>query len=174
MLQIHERNNIRLEHKHILGDIMYKNVLVAFDESDTSSLALKEAISYIKEHPQSFLRIIHVVDEFVTYLDTQPITPVELQEAIKKAGVALLQKVDLKLRSENISNYDTKLLEIDKLSDRISQKIVDEAKLWPADLIIIGTHGRRGFNHFFLGSVAEGVSRIASVPVLLIRGKNNK
>jgi nucleotide-binding universal stress UspA family protein len=150
---------------------MYKNILVAVDESDTSTLALKEAISFVKEHPQSFLRIIHVADECVTYLETQPFTPLELIEAIKKAGIELLQKTEAELRSKNVSNFDTKLLEMDKLGNRIYQKIAEEAKLWPADLIIIGTHGRRGFSHFFLGSVAEGVARIASVPVLLIRGK---
>jgi nucleotide-binding universal stress UspA family protein len=39
-----------------------------------------------------------------------------------------------------------------------------------ADLIVIGTHGRRGFNHLLLGSVAEGVIRLATKPVLVIRG----
>jgi nucleotide-binding universal stress UspA family protein len=40
----------------------------------------------------------------------------------------------------------------------------------PADLTVIGTLGRRGFNHLLLGSVAEGVIRLATKPVLIIRG----
>ena len=48
--------------------------------------------------------------------------------------------------------------------------IEEEANRWPADLIVIGTHGRRGIRRVFLGSVAEGVARISSKPVLLIRG----
>ncbi len=44
-----------------------------------------------------------------------------------------------------------------------------EAIRWQADLIVIGTHGRRGFRHLLLGSVAEGVIRMAAQPVLLIR-----
>lgn len=40
-----------------------------------------------------------------------------------------------------------------------------------ADLIVIGTHGRRGLRRLFLGSVAEGVARVATTPVLLVRGK---
>ncbi|HNH51533.1 MAG TPA: universal stress protein, partial [Nitrosomonas sp.] len=39
---------------------------------------------------------------------------------------------------------------------------------WHADLIVIGTHGRSGFSRLMLGSVAEGVARLTSVPVLLI------
>jgi len=46
---------------------------------------------------------------------------------------------------------------------------VEEAKEWPADLLVIGTHGRRGFSHFLLGSVAENIIRIATTPVLLVR-----
>ena len=46
-----------------------------------------------------------------------------------------------------------------------------EAKAWPADLIVIGTHGRRGVDHLLMGSVAEGVVRISPVPVMLIRGR---
>lgn len=48
--------------------------------------------------------------------------------------------------------------------------IAAEADAWPADLIVIGTHGRRGLSHLLLGSIAEGVARVATKPVLLIRG----
>ncbi|HYL23144.1 MAG TPA: universal stress protein [Burkholderiales bacterium] len=53
----------------------------------------------------------------------------------------------------------------------IPEVIVKEAERWPADLLVIGTHGRRGLNRFLLGSVADGVLRRSSVPVLLVRGK---
>lgn len=150
---------------------MYKNILVAIDESHTSDLALKEAVKYAKEHPDSILRIVHVVDEFNIYFDSTEFTPVELEQAIKRAGVKLLKKIESKLQKQQVSNFETKLLEIKKVGGHIYHEIADEAKEWPADLIIVGTHGRRGFSHFFLGSVAEGVSRIAPVPVLLIRLK---
>ena len=55
--------------------------------------------------------------------------------------------------------------------------VVREALRWiiedEADLIVIGTHGRTGFNRLLLGSVAEGVVRTASIPVLLIRGNSH-
>ncbi len=46
-----------------------------------------------------------------------------------------------------------------------------EAKRRRADLFIIGTHGRRGFDRFILGSVAEGVIRLAGMPILVIHGR---
>lgn len=49
--------------------------------------------------------------------------------------------------------------------------ISDEAKTWLADVIVIGTHGRQGVHRLLIGSVAEGVIRTATVPVLLLRGE---
>jgi len=151
--------------------LMYKNILIAMDDSSTSLLALKEAIRFAHENPQCFLRIVHVLDKWMTCLEAQAIIPVDLQGAIKQAGILLLQKAESELRSAHVLNFDTKLLELNRATDRIYEEINEEAKSWPANLIIIGTHGRRGFSHFFLGSVAEGIARIASVPVLLVRGK---
>jgi nucleotide-binding universal stress UspA family protein len=51
---------------------------------------------------------------------------------------------------------------------------VREAKKCKADLIVMGTHGRRGFNRMVLGSDAEGVLRTALVPVLMVRSPEQK
>jgi nucleotide-binding universal stress UspA family protein len=63
---------------------------------------------------------------------------------------------------------ETELIVIDTLNRRIPEAIADDAEAWPADLIVIGTHGRRGLSRLFVGSVAEGVVRLAAKPVLLI------
>ena len=57
----------------------------------------------------------------------------------------------------------------DAAGRRVASAIVEEANAEGIDLIILGTHGRRGLEHLVLGSVAEGVARRAAVPVLLIR-----
>lgn len=149
---------------------MYKNILVAVDESNTSALALKEAIRLHLLFPNSALKIIHIVDEYVTNYDTVYFTPADLQKAIKNAGILLLKDIEIKLQAEHVPNFETKLIEISSITKKPYQTITEEAKAWPADLIIMGTHGRRGFSHLFLGSVAEGVVRTATVPLLLIRG----
>ena len=48
--------------------------------------------------------------------------------------------------------------------------IVRAAREWPADVLVIGSHGRRGVPRLVLGSVAEGVMRHALCPVLVVRG----
>lgn len=52
-----------------------------------------------------------------------------------------------------------------------ADEIVKAAKQWPADLIVIGSHGRSGLQRALLGSVAEGVMRQAPCPVLVVRAK---
>jgi nucleotide-binding universal stress UspA family protein len=52
---------------------------------------------------------------------------------------------------------------------RICDQVVDAARNWKADLIVIGTHGRRGISRLMLGSDAEQILRLAPVPVLLVR-----
>jgi nucleotide-binding universal stress UspA family protein len=54
---------------------------------------------------------------------------------------------------------------------RVADQVVTHAKAWPADLIVMGTHGRRGIRRLLMGSDAELVLRTSPVPVLLVRGQ---
>jgi len=58
---------------------------------------------------------------------------------------------------------------IESMGASAADFIVDHARQWSADLIVMGTHGRRGLVRVAMGSDAESVVRIASVPVLLVR-----
>ena len=57
----------------------------------------------------------------------------------------------------------------DRLSGEVHELVIREAAEWPADLIVLGTHGRRGVGRAVLGSSAEHILRHATVPVLLVR-----
>lgn len=148
---------------------MYRNILVAVDGSHTSEIALQEAIKLAKEF-NGRLRIVHVVETVNLNLDSEFPDPNEFWNDMRKSGEAILSKVQAAAREAGI-NAETKLIEIDTLGRRIQEEIAEEAEAWPADVIVIGTHGRRGISHLFLGSVAEGVVRVATKPVLLIRGE---
>lgn len=147
---------------------MYKHILVAVDGSDTSNLALREAVRLAKEL-QALLRIVHVVEEVTLNIDAEFVMDA-YQEAMRKTGEEVLRKAESAARESGVK-AETKLLEIETLGHRITDMIVEEAQSWPADLIVLGTHGRRGFNHLLMGSVAEGIVHISPKPVLLIRGK---
>lgn len=147
---------------------MYKRIMVAVDGSHTSELALQEAISLAKAAGAE-LRIVHAVDEVFLNWDAEYANPAEIWEAMAKTGRDILAKSVATAGAAGIQ-ADSRLIEITTMGHRISQALVDEADAWPADLIVVGTHGRRGLSHLFLGSVAEGVARVATKPVLLIRG----
>lgn len=148
---------------------MYKHILVAVDGSDTSNLALQEAIKLAKEQ-QAALRLIHVVDETPAYMMVEtPYSVADYQKAMREAGQKVVATCAATARQAGIE-VDTKFAILEVLAQRICDAIIEEAKRWPADLIVIGTHGRHGFNHLLLGSVAEGVIRFATKPVLVIRG----
>ena len=57
----------------------------------------------------------------------------------------------------------------DSFAGRVCDLVVAEAGSWPADMIVLGTHGRRGVGRMLMGSDAEAIVRSAPIPVLLIR-----
>lgn len=147
----------------------YKHILVAVDGSDTSNRAVEEAIRLAAEM-QAELRIVHAVDEAALNWDAGYADFGEIREAYRKSGEAILDRAATAAREAGLK-ADAKLLESDSTGRRVSEIIAQEATAWPADLIVVGTHGRRGFSHLLLGSIAEGVVRVATKPVLLVRGK---
>ena len=74
--------------------------------------------------------------------------------------------------SNGAARPETKLVE--DFSGRVANAIVDQAKRWRADVIVMGTHGRRGLNRVFLGSDAELVARYSPVPVLLVPARGRR
>ena len=148
---------------------MYKQILVPVDGSDTSNRALEEAIKLAKEQ-QAALRLIHVLDETTVYMTAETPYPIaDYLKMIREVGQKVLSTCATTAVEAGIK-VDTRLVVIERLAQRICDAVNEEAKRWPADLIVIGTHGRRGFNHLLLGSVAEGVIRLATNPVLICRG----
>jgi nucleotide-binding universal stress UspA family protein len=147
---------------------MYKHILVALDGSEMGQKTLAEAVNLAKLC-QAQLRIVHVVDQFLmnrdsTFFDTNLV----LQE-IHEAGEKVLAQARATVEQGNVP-VDSKLIELDKPTSSIADMIVAEAKAWQADLIVAGSHGRSGVQRLFLGSVAEGVARSATTPVLIVRG----
>ena len=148
---------------------MYKRILVPVDGSSTSDFALREAIKFVIDQ-KAELRIIHVIEDVVPVWDVELLNINEIREALRQTGERVLAKAEAVARDAGIK-AETRLIESTPPGARIASVIAAEAKAWPADLIVTGTHGRRGVDHLLMGSVAEDVVRISPVPVLLIRGR---
>lgn len=145
--------------------MFYKKIMLAIDGSKTATAAIEEVIKLVKNQDIQ-LRIVHVVDESLIYSGFDYAL---LLNILKQEGQDILNKATQLIESQTAIKVEASLLELKPSQGRIAEVIVDAAKKWPADLLIIGTHGRKGFSRFFLGSVAEQVTRIANTPVLLIR-----
>lgn len=147
---------------------MYQRILVPIDGSTTSGRALQEAIKVAAGKAQ--LRLVYVIEEAYP-LDAEGLAFIDyaaLLEALRKTGERALAQAAEKVRKSGVT-AETALLEAK--GDRAAKVIDSDALKWQADLIVIGTHGRTGLSRLLLGSVAEGVVRGASVPVLLVRAE---
>ncbi len=147
---------------------MYERILVPVDGSETSKRGLLEACRLSKDKGGR-LRCLHVVDEhFLAFNYLGIVYTQELFDALKTNGRQILDEASKQAADEGVS-VESVLRESG--GGRISETILKEAGAWPADLIVMGTHGRRGLSHLALGSDAELVVRESPVPVLLVRAK---
>lgn len=146
---------------------MFERILVAVDGGEVSNLALAEAVQ-LANQLQSQLRIVSVVDLTSLYLPHGGgLYAGEIELRIVADTQRFLDGAAAIARREGVA-AETRLRR--SIGRRVGDEIVAEAEEWPAELIVLGTHGRSGVERLFLGSVAEGVARAASVPVLLVRG----
>lgn len=147
---------------------MYQRILVPVDGSSTSTRGLDEAIKLAKLTGAS-LRLIHLVDPltFATGFELYGGYAGEVFPLMKEAGEKILEQARTRVADSGVK-VDTLLF--DSLATRVSDLVVEQVKTWDADLIVIGTHGRRGVGRLLLGSDAEQIVRMAPVPVLLVRG----
>lgn len=153
---------------------MYKRILVPIDGSQTAARGLEEAIRLAKDQGAR-LRLVHVVEEYAVVqgagLEVAGPYVSDLIDTLRAEGKKIIARASA-LAGRRGVKADGSALE--SFSSRSSDCIVREAKKWHADLIVMGTHGRRGVNRLVLGSDAEIVVRTSPVPVLLVRSAERK
>lgn len=142
---------------------MYKRILVPVDGSTTSMNGLEKAIRLAKTSGAR-LRVLHVVDGIAFSRKHSMFTATA--EKFRESGRKLIKEVMMRVKKQNIQ-ADSRMVE--NLTGRAADTIAKEASKWKADVIVMGTHGRRGFNRLMLGSDAELVARTATVSVLLVQ-----
>ena len=150
---------------------MYQRILVPVDGSHTSTLGLQEAIRLAIDQ-RARLRIIHVVDELLVAQNFEGyVNAGELIDSLEAAGKKALQKAMVLARKHDLKAEATMF---ETVGGRVADVIIREARKWKADLIVMGTHGRRGLGRMVLGSDAEAVLRETRIPVLLVRALERK
>jgi nucleotide-binding universal stress UspA family protein len=144
---------------------MYQKILVPIDGSEISTRGLNEAIKLAKNLGGQ-LRLLHVANDRIWDCnDGEGTHGGDCIESAPEDGQNILNAAVKTARQHGL-DAETVLLE--SASGPTAALIIAQAKAWPADLIVMGTHGRRGLRRL-AGSDAECVVRNASVPVLLVR-----
>lgn len=143
---------------------LFCKILVPVDGSSISGQALDFAIKLAQEQ-HAELRALHVIDE-LGYLSSYEYAG-ELLATARRHGLDVLDKARQAAQQAQVP-VDIRL--VDQPGPRLGETVADEAARWGADLIVVGTHGRRGVGRVLLGSGAEQIVRLATVPVLTVRG----
>ena len=124
----------------------------------------------IAEDQKAKLYLIHIVEENFGFRGGVGYDYDYLISMYREEGLKILEASAQIVKEQSALKCKTLLVELNPFQGRIAEVIIDKVKELSIDLVVMGTHGRRGFNHLLLGSVAENLMRIAVTPVLLIRG----
>ncbi|WP_157264384.1 universal stress protein [Azohydromonas aeria] len=150
---------------------MYARILVPIDGSDTAGQGLREAIA-LATALQSVLVLLHVVNDLPMLVDMSSVLhAADFQQDVLEHGEKLLASG----RGEaDHAGVRTEAVLTELMSGRVGQLIAREAQARNCQLIVMGTHGRRGLSRLAMGSDAELVLHHAAVPVLLVRHQHLK
>ena len=146
---------------------MYQRILVPIDGSTTARRGLAEAIR-LAQRSGGRLRLLHVMDDVAYAIGVGSAKEYAGSVVPRMHGVA--DELLSKARGEaEAAGVEAEVAMRDGLNGAVCDIVAAEARQWPADIIVLGTHGLRGVKRLLMGSDAEGVLRIAPVPVLLVR-----
>jgi nucleotide-binding universal stress UspA family protein len=134
-------------HDHVLTLDSARRVLVATDGSEIS-LTAAEALVRRPWPERSEFRIVSVEEPWLIRPTNAIVNSKSVEDVLASAGLNATVTV---------------------LSGNPKEVILEEAKKWKADLIVVGSHGRRGFKRFLLGSVSEAVAMNAHCSVVVVR-----
>lgn len=145
---------------------MYQRILVPIDGSATAERGLREAVELAKLCRAGVV-LLHVTEVYPVMMEMVTATTWEqITTDLRSQGQRLLDQARERVIAEGVA-CEAHLEDV--AAARVCDVIVEQARERGCDLIVMGTHGRRGFSHALIGSDAERVLRMAPVPVLLLR-----
>jgi nucleotide-binding universal stress UspA family protein len=144
---------------------MFKRIVVAIDASQTSRHAFAVALDLAKTNGAT-LQAYYVVENAPVYYDVPGWDPSKLHDELVEQGAELGQDALAAMKAHGVDG-GVKIGESTSTED-VAVLVLEAAKSFNADLLVMGTHGRKGFQRLIAGSVAERCLREATLPVLVI------
>jgi universal stress protein A len=140
---------------------MVKKILVAIDDSPPSVRAVDVAVDVVQQ-VNAEVALLHVVDPALAFTRDLAVIQPDLLRELHANGEALLQRAQSRLpHTVTVQRFC--------LEGEPAEEIVNTAREWEADVIVIGSDSRGRLAHFLLGSTADSVIRRAPCPVLTVR-----
>jgi nucleotide-binding universal stress UspA family protein len=150
---------------NIQENAMYQSILVPLDGSEPSHNGLKHAIDIARDS-KATLHLVHVIDSFPLMFELSSQGSFEsMNQSLRRWAEGMLETGRRQAAEQGVK-AEVVLRELTQ--GRVSDVLIDVAKEASCDLIVLGTHGRRGLRRLMLGSDAEAVARTSTVPVLLV------
>ena len=147
---------------------MYKRIVVAVDGSEISERAIEAALPLCREMG-AVMQPLYVINQSPIEYEIPAYDPTILRNAIREEGRSVTVRAVEKMRQFGVLG-SARIVDATGFED-VAQVIVASAVEFDADLLIMGTHGRRGFRRLMLGSVAEHALRLSRIPILLVPAK---
>ncbi len=144
---------------------LFRKVLCPIDFSEHSLAALDVALRVVEQNDAK-LYLLNVAPVPAGAAGFQPV-PLDRYPYVEKDRQQQLAKLGRE-KVPGLVRYETLVVSGDP-----AEQILDAARSIEADLIVMGTHGRKGLGHLVLGSVAERVVRESPTPVLTAHSKAN-
>ncbi|MDB5788947.1 universal stress protein [Caballeronia mineralivorans] len=144
---------------------MFKRIVVAIDGSRTSYRAFESALELAATHG-AVLQPYYVVENAPVYYDVPGYDPSVLRDELAAQGAKLGDEALAAMKQRGVEGA-VAITEASSVDD-VADLVLKAAAAFSADLLVMGTHGRKGFQRLILGSVAERCLRQATLPVLLI------
>ncbi|WP_406867062.1 universal stress protein [Paraburkholderia fungorum] len=147
---------------------MYRHILAAIDGSETSARAFDAALQLARESGAE-LQPLFVVDVPVMVYDAPSYDPGIVRDAFLEEAKHVTDAALARMKHDGVQG-SARIIETSLVSDNfdVAHCILHAAAELKADLVVMGTHGRRGVRRLVLGSVAERFLRISTYPVLMI------
>jgi len=144
--------------------ITFKHILCPIDFSDISAHQLSYAAAFARWY-DARITVLHVVPTF----DPMPVHPGRLEDPMRVVYPLSEEDVTRELRRlAGDAGLTGDGVAVAAAAGDAVDAIVDRAVAMPADLLVMGTHGRSGFDRLLLGSVTEKLLRRAPCPVLTV------
>lgn len=146
---------------------MYRNILIAVDGSESSKRALLQAV-HMANTGYGKMTAVYVLDRSAMFMYAANYDQFALVDTLRRDGERVLADAQAAVAEHGLK-CDIEMEETDNISEDVADCLLRSAQRNGVDLVVMGTHGRRGVRRMMTGSVAERFLRFSCCPVLVVR-----